>query len=112
MFPFINVSFNSNAEQHKLKILSPFSTTAIFIYTIQDKGKIRKRNYRKRNDRNYITICIIFESVGGCLLYKKRNEGNKQYLTLSKLIKQKMKTGGYITIKYFQKSVKNDIGYN
>ena len=25
--------------------------------------RMHARNYRKRNDRNYITICTIFESV-------------------------------------------------
>ena len=37
----------------------------LFINTIQKKKKKHEnaRNYRKRNDRNYITICTIFESV-------------------------------------------------
>ena len=40
----------------------------LFINTIQVRRRrknmrMHARNYRKRNDRNYITICTIFESV-------------------------------------------------
>ena len=52
----------------------PFQTLEAFLFTTQSfyshysgtkekKKNENTRNYRQRNDRNYITICTIFESV-------------------------------------------------
>ena len=41
-------------------------TNNLLIHTIQVQGLVKKkkeRNYRKRNDIDYIAICTIFESV-------------------------------------------------
>ena len=48
-----------------LKLIS-LAMLQSFIHTIQVQGLVEKkkeRNYRKRNDIDYITICTIFESV-------------------------------------------------
>ena len=70
------------------------TTTTIFLFTLfRYKGKDineNTRNYRKRNDRNHITICKIFESACNSLSSKTFDLA-AAYLQVKKGTKEKKK---------------------